>query len=254
MSRFHPKSLAIELVLPIFFLFAEDVTDVLSSGPIAIIAPHEDDDILSCGAVIAHARRAGAAVKVFFITDGSMSSVSAIISPEQLSAMRRVEALEALAVLGCVEEDVVFLNIPDNTICEHIAQVESILGHHLAALQPAAVFSPYGIDPHPDHAAAAVAVGRLTLSGVIRGRVFEYPRFQAKSAAAHMFKAELRHRLRRVRASGFVPLKRDALARHRSQCERLTGEPGWNVLEPHWTRMFFKPFELFIEKTPPVVS
>ena len=248
MPRIRLKSLALEFVMPIFFFCAEDVTDTLRAGPVAIIAPHEDDDILSCGAAIAHARRAGVQVKVFFVTDGSRSSVSAMISPEQLSAMRRVEAVEALAVLGVEAEDVVFLNTPDNCVAGNIPQIASVLEQHLAVLKPAVVFSPYGIDPHPDHAATAVVVEGLVRRGVVPGRLFEYPRFKAASAVSHLIHGKLRRRLRRVRAIGLVNLKREALAKHRSQCERLTDEPGWNVLEPHWTRMFFKRFELFVEK------
>ena len=248
LSRIHPKSFALDLVLPLFFLAAEDVTDLLSEGPIAVIAPHQDDDILSCGATIARARRAGVAVKIYFISDGSKSSVSDIISPGQLSAMRRVEAVEALQVLGGGPDDVVFLDIPDNSLAEHLTRVESMLAEHLSTFRPALVFSPYGIDPHPDHVAAAIAVERLISTGVITGRVFEYPRFQAKTAVAHLFDGRLRRRLRRVNAGTLLPLKRSAISKHRSQCERLTDEPGWNVLEPHWTRMFFKHFELYVEK------
>jgi LmbE family N-acetylglucosaminyl deacetylase len=118
----------------------------------------------------------------------------------------------------------------------------------LERLKPRQIFSPYGIDPHPDHVAVAAAIEELVQRGTIQYRVFEYPRFQAQSALLHLANPVLWRRFRRIQAEDRLPLKRAALAEHRSQCENFTNEEGWQVLPPHWTKMFFKRYELFVER------
>jgi LmbE family N-acetylglucosaminyl deacetylase len=243
---FSLKSAAFRAILPLFAGIARDVTADLASGPVVIIAPHQDDDILSCGASILQVRRAAQKTSVIFVSDGSASSESTVLAPKELSAIRYKEAVRALQQLGIEGADVHFLNIPDNFTNQHIDQIADLLAEKFDVLQPRIVLSPYQDDPHPDHVAVARAVRRLVAHGRLRATVLEYPRFRPSSAIRHLMSSSLRSRFCRVDAKPMLDAKRKALTCHRSQMENLTGESTWQVLPPDWTEMFFQNYELFI--------
>lgn len=69
-----------------------------------VIVPHEDDEINIAGTVIDGARAEGMRVICVFVTNGDYQYI-----PE----VRLNEAVQALAVLGVPEEDIVFLGYPD---------------------------------------------------------------------------------------------------------------------------------------------
>ena len=105
-----------------------------STGPtfhahdrLLIIAPHCDDETLGAGGTIAAARRAGAAVRVVFMTNGDGSRSTRIVEDarrpadfllrrntfQKLAHMRQQEALAALHELGVRQSNVLFLGYPD---------------------------------------------------------------------------------------------------------------------------------------------
>jgi LmbE family N-acetylglucosaminyl deacetylase len=243
------KSRVSDVILYLFALLAKDASEMKGTGPLLVIAPHPDDDILSCGATIARARQAGLTVAVVYVTDGSASSVSASISPAALVAMRALEAEAALDVLGCPAGTARFLNVPDNHAQGNIAGIAEQLRSIIVELKPRRICSPYGIDPHPDHRAVAEAVRLLLQDGSITCELFEYPRFQPISAVSHLFNPAIWSRLRSVQADDLIQLKASALRLHRTQCENITGETEWQTLPAHWVRMFFNNQELFLEKS-----
>ena len=242
------KAMAVDLILPCFFALARDVTQLPCRGPILVIAPHPDDEVLSCGAAITLARSCGHPVMVLFVTDGSASSTSAVIGPGVLAERRRAEALAALHLLGCTPDTAVFLSYRDGTAAQSIESIAADIRIYLANWRPALVFSPYGCDPHPDHRAVAAALDLLVREHAVHCPVLEYPRFQPYTALTHLLDPRKWRRFRCISTSTLLDTKRLLLAEHRSQCENLTGEPGWQQLSPHWLRMFFQPYELFLEK------
>jgi len=60
----------------------------------AVFSPHPDDETLGCGGTIIKKKRAGAEVKVFFMTDGRKSH-SHLISGDKLKCIRAREAFAA---------------------------------------------------------------------------------------------------------------------------------------------------------------
>lgn len=80
---------------------------------IAIIVPHEDDELIVAGEVIYQAVKNGKNVKVIFATNGDYNS--------KKEGERRIkEAIEALSVLGVKEKDIVFLGYGDQIITKHL--------------------------------------------------------------------------------------------------------------------------------------
>ena len=82
-----------------------------------ILAPHQDDETLGCGGVIARKRNEGLPVDVVFITDGSASHLGhPKFTPTEIGLLRRREALAALAILGVETPAIYFLDEPDGTV------------------------------------------------------------------------------------------------------------------------------------------
>lgn len=88
-----------------------------------VLAPHEDDETLATGHLIAAARQQGLAVKVVFVTGGDGFSRAAKAESGggrptaadylALAAERRKEAIAATTALGLSQADLVFLGYPD---------------------------------------------------------------------------------------------------------------------------------------------
>lgn len=72
-----------------------------------VIVPHEDDEINLAGTVIYQARKAGIHVICVFLTNGDWKYPGLV---------RMKEAIQALAVLGVEEKDIIFLGYPDGGV------------------------------------------------------------------------------------------------------------------------------------------
>ncbi|MGE5627280.1 MAG: PIG-L deacetylase family protein [Solirubrobacterales bacterium] len=116
---------------------------------ILIIAPHEDDDVIGCGGLLAKNR--GKIIKVVFITDGRYGSDA--ISAEELVGVRKSEAIHALNYLGI--NDIDFLGVEDRSADKNIELISDKLGN---LEQYENIFIPNILDAHVDHKATAFAV------------------------------------------------------------------------------------------------
>jgi LmbE family N-acetylglucosaminyl deacetylase len=232
-----------------FFICARNIDAVTASGPLLVVAPHPDDETLGCGAIIARARTAGQKVRVVVVTDGSGSTRSNVITPEELTRIRHREARTAGKVLGLGPEDIAFLDFPDGKAHRHIDAIATALSKHIRDFNPRHIFCSYDRDGHPDHRAVAEAIDRLWRGRAIACRVFEYPIwFWPYGALRHLYAPLRLIRLRRVSARRFLGHKKAAMAEYRSQCENLTGEDTWFTFTPRFLARFFRDFELFFEK------
>ncbi len=62
-------------------------------GITIVFAPHQDDETLGCGALIAHKRNDGQPVHVVFLTDGSCSHPNhPRVTPVEIAELRAQEA------------------------------------------------------------------------------------------------------------------------------------------------------------------
>ena len=145
-----------------------------------IIAPHQDDESLGCGGIIARKRNEGVPVHVIFITDGSASHPGhPRVTAAQLALLRRQEAMRAMACLGVERTAVHFLGEPDGTLnaitpARRSALVARLTGL-LTALTPAEIFLPCQPDGSSEHDATFHFVVEAILATDLRPAVWEYP-------------------------------------------------------------------------------
>ncbi len=66
--------------------------------PAIVFSPHFDDETLGCGGIIFKKKRAGADVKIVFMTDGSKSHKN-LISEDELKVIRQSEGLAAAQIV-----------------------------------------------------------------------------------------------------------------------------------------------------------
>ena len=90
---------------------------------VLILAPHPDDEAIACAGVIQHALKAGAKVKVIYLTNGDHNELSFIVYEKRITVrqgefvhmgrVRQREAVNAMNSLGLSENNLVFLGYPD---------------------------------------------------------------------------------------------------------------------------------------------
>lgn len=212
--------------VPVCFSFA-------TSDRIAVVAPHPDDEVLGCGALLAAAAQAGVPVSVAYITDGSQSHpASRRFPPQRVRAIREREALAALASCGFAATTATFFRVPDGC-CETLAahdrsHVLARLAAAFAAFEPTIVLAPWRRDPHPDHRAVArlarAAFVRLVAAAPLpaRPRYVEYPVWlQERGNASELPRDDEVRRLAFAFGAALGERKRAALSAHRSQTGAL---------------------------------
>ncbi len=96
----------------------------LPTDRVLIVAPHPDDEALATGGILQKTLKAGAAVKVLYLTNGEFNEISSItyrIKPCIVKSdyvkngrMRKNEAVQAMAFMGLTRDDLVFLGYPDS--------------------------------------------------------------------------------------------------------------------------------------------
>lgn len=155
-----------------------------------VIAPHPDDETLATGGLVQQAIRAGAAVRVIFMTDGDDNPWPQRflerrwrIGPaerQRWGSLRRAEAQAALRRLGADESCAQFLGFPDQGLTRMLMKRDDRAIAALAAAfepwRPTLLALPSSSDRHPDHSAAwvhaQIALDRAGCADAIR--VLEY--------------------------------------------------------------------------------
>jgi LmbE family N-acetylglucosaminyl deacetylase len=135
-----------------------------------LIAPHPDDEALACSVILQEAVRAGAAIRVVYVTDGDNNPwpQRALERRWRLTSsdrqrwgkLRRAEALAALLVLGIHSSNVQFLALPDQGLTALLLRdCNSALTRLIQVIDdwsPTDILVPSVADIHPDHNAVAV--------------------------------------------------------------------------------------------------
>lgn len=90
---------------------------------VLILAPHPDDEVIGCAGVIQQALKAGARVKIIYLTNGDHNKLAFIVYEKRITIrrgefvhmgrVRQKEAVKAMKFLGLSENDLVFLGYPD---------------------------------------------------------------------------------------------------------------------------------------------
>ena len=133
-----------------------------------VVVAHADDAEYGCSGSVAKLCDEGYQVVYVLCTDGSKGSSDLIITPKELSKIRKQEQIEAGKVLGL--KDVVFLNFEDSVL-EPTLKLRKAITAEIRKHKPEILICPYpmrnlegrgwGIG-HPDH----IAAGEATLSAV----------------------------------------------------------------------------------------
>jgi LmbE family N-acetylglucosaminyl deacetylase len=136
-------------------------------GPLLIISPHPDDEVLGAGGLIRLWSQRGHRVTVLSVTDGE----AAYPDWQGLGAIRRGELDQALATLSSRHVGAVRLAIPDGGVGTKITELIGALRTQCES-GPTLV-APFEADGHPDHEAVASAC--LTVAEEMRLPIVRYP-------------------------------------------------------------------------------
>ena len=181
---------------------------------LVVVAPHPDDEVLSCGGLLQmHAARGGS-VLVVAVTDGEASHRgSAHWTASRLAPVRRLESSNGLAQLGIPFSWVTRLSLPDGGVARLHQQLMTALTHLLRPTD--LVVATWRLDGHPDHDAVGEAAAQAC--SAVGCRLAEAPvwMWHWGAPAGTLIPWE---RLCGVRLSGAAQERKSrALAAHRSQ-------------------------------------
>jgi LmbE family N-acetylglucosaminyl deacetylase len=217
----------------------------VSPGAAMIFAPHQDDETLGCGGLIALKRRQGTPVSVVFLTDGSHCHGDVAEPAKQaLVVTRREEALSALGHLGVSVAEVDFLNYPDGGLGALADAARTEMERRLAEIihrgAPEEIYVPHRRDSHPDHEAAFRLVAAAIRASSCRPIVYEYPVWLLWSRTRlfdNLRWSDLAHG-ERVAVGTVLDAKRSAIAEYRSQLELFP--PGFVTHFLTGNELFFR--------------
>lgn len=134
--------------------------DVLPPGPVVVVAPHPDDEVIGVGGTLRRHRRRGDHVTIVHVTSGEGSSSGADLPPAERAARREAEAEQAAAELGIGADRLRFLRSPDRGVDDGL---RARLAAELAASSPRTLYAPWPHDTHPDHRVVGEATVRAAV-------------------------------------------------------------------------------------------
>ena len=118
-------------------------------GPIVVVAPHPDDELLAVGATLAAASDAGTEITIAAVTDGEYSHPHLNAGGrDDLVGRRLAETGRAYAAAGIVATRQ-RLGIPDGAASNHAGRLAGLLAPLLDGA--AWCLAPWESDGHPDH-------------------------------------------------------------------------------------------------------
>lgn len=195
-------------------------------GPAVVFAPHQDDETLGCGALIARQRYEGLPVHVVFITDGSASHPDhPRLSSSAITAIRRHEAREALGILGVESCAIHFLDAKDGKLNELDRPARAALVERITALmnevRPREIFLPCCPDGSSEHDAAFSFICEALQQTRLPLVVWEYPVWSWWNPLLLLVRVIYSRGRCRQPTEDFQFIKNRALARYRSQIAPL---------------------------------
>lgn len=209
---------------------------------VVVVAPHPDDEILTCGALLHLVAARGDAPLIVAVTDGEASHPgSPAWPPERLRQARTDETNAALAHLGIDADRVVRLHIPDGGVTAAASQLERQLAAIIAPCD--IVITTWRFDGHPDHESTALAcsaVARQRGARVLQAPVWGWHWSTPGDGAMPMNQARK------------LPVPAEALARKRaalgcfhSQIEGDASSGAAPILPAFAMERVLHPFELY---------
>lgn len=142
----------------------------LPHGPVLVIAPHPDDEVIGCGGAIAFHVARGDSVHVVHVTGGEAGDPKAVYGDE-LVATRKREARAAAELLKI--DEVRSLAFPDGKVVPDAVLVAALVAE-IDRICPALIYAPSLLECHPDHLATALAAGRAAAQSPLLLRLLGY--------------------------------------------------------------------------------
>ncbi len=129
------------------------ITDSLLPGGALVLSPHQDDETIGCGLLIAEKANRGIPVAVAVATDGrdGWYSPKPRPAPDEIAAIRHREWHRALDILAVPPARRFEFGFPDGELSGHESEVADRIRDLFRSLRPSQVFVTSSGDPHPDH-------------------------------------------------------------------------------------------------------
>ena len=204
---------------------------IFKEGVTIIFSPHQDDETIGCGGLIARKRHEGLPVHIVFITDGSLSHPEhPELTSVDIASLRRTEAFQALALLGVESSAVHFLDERDGSL-KNLGRThrDTLVGKLTALINdlgPDEIFLPCHHDGSDEHSASFTCIRDALLHSSHRPEVWQYPVWgwwKPHFLLANLF---LSREVRRLPMEDFQSVKFCALACYRSQVQPT---PPWRA-------------------------
>lgn len=225
-----------------------------------VFAPHPDDETLSCGGTIAKKLSEGYDVSVVFITDGrhflSDLGISSNLTSLEIKEIRREEAVEATKVLGIREENLLLLDFEDKTLKKHMKQFQEKIGEILKDISPEEVFFPQEKEYNVDHRATNQTIKKAIESSKLNPVQYQYiiawsfpfyllTHLTSEHTHDMLMARFLRLTLIHVDITKYLPLKKMAIEKYKSQTTVISVGQKKPALRPSFLKRFLKNEEKF---------
>ncbi len=204
-----------------------EIRTELPRGPVLVIAPHPDDEMVGPGGVLLRHAEQGDPIHAIVVFDGSLGDPDGHYEAEGYTALREDESRGVLRdYLGC--EDVVFFAFRDGVTEDDVDAIypglpkdpdekRRVLIDGLAArleaeierVKPRSLYYPWIGEVHADHWGCAAAVQQLARN---RPDLFRGTSLLGYEVWSTLLPETL------VEISGVMARKREAVARYESQC------------------------------------
>ncbi|MGD0769856.1 MAG: PIG-L deacetylase family protein [Tepidisphaeraceae bacterium] len=116
-----------------------------NAGPVLVLAPHMDDEIIGPGGTILRHVQANVPVTFVYVTDGMTGGPP---TNPPLNEVRKAESRKAAEIVGV--RDLIFLDGPDGSLHDSPAIVAALV-KILTERKPAIIYAPALTDHHADH-------------------------------------------------------------------------------------------------------
>ncbi|MDV6376221.1 PIG-L deacetylase family protein [Deinococcus arenicola] len=215
-------------------------------GPVWIVSPHPDDEVLGCAALIAALTDLGREVHALLITDGGLSHPNSRAYPHaHLTHTRLAEWRTGLEVMGVPEERTAALNLPDGMLEEvDPAQIQHRVRQAFAAAPPATLVLPWRRDPHPDHRATWRPVWEAAPPSARR---LEYAVWLPERGDADAWPTTQEVRTWTLDTGAARLRKAQAIAAHVTQMGGIPDDPDGFTLAPQMVERALSGPELYFE-------
>jgi LmbE family N-acetylglucosaminyl deacetylase len=212
------------------------------AGIMLVIAPHQDDCALGCGGLILKKRLVGQPVEILYLTDGAASHLGhPLLSPAQVSTLRKGEARLANQRLGVDSAALHFLDLPDGRLDQLESHERNAAVTRLASVlsecAPSTLLLPLRHDGSSEHEAGRQLVRDALDRTLLRPRVLEYPVWSLWRPQL-LLPALYGAHVHQFHFPGYSTSKSHALAAYSSQFEPTA--PWTRAVLPAGFRLIFK--------------